>query len=142
MRAFLTGGTGFIGGHLVRRLLARGATVRCLVRESSSLARLRDLPVELVRGDLTDAGAVTGLERELVQLQRSLAEKGLTDARIALRALPSALASEGRMESRMESREQERGSRGSEREHEHESGERPSSRGSQQHRHHRQGGSR
>jgi ornithine--oxo-acid transaminase len=51
----VTGGTGFIGGHLVKRLVADGYQVRCLVRPTSDTSALEKLPVELVRGDLTDA---------------------------------------------------------------------------------------
>ncbi|HEY9904581.1 MAG TPA: hopanoid-associated sugar epimerase [Candidatus Sericytochromatia bacterium] len=52
MRAFVTGGTGFIGANLVRLLVQEGYQVRALVRPSSCLDNLRDLDVELVKGDL------------------------------------------------------------------------------------------
>ncbi|HEY9232047.1 MAG TPA: NAD-dependent epimerase/dehydratase family protein, partial [Blastocatellia bacterium] len=35
MKALVTGGTGFVGSHLVRRLLERNVEVRCLVRAAS-----------------------------------------------------------------------------------------------------------
>ncbi|MCX6136280.1 MAG: NAD-dependent epimerase/dehydratase family protein [Ignavibacteriales bacterium] len=50
--AFVTGGTGFIGSHLVEQLLSRGYTVRCLVRDTAKPGYLRNLPVELYHGDL------------------------------------------------------------------------------------------
>jgi dihydroflavonol-4-reductase len=52
IRAFVTGGTGFIGANLVRLLVQEGYQVRALVRPSSCLDNLRDLDVELVKGDL------------------------------------------------------------------------------------------
>ena len=55
MKAFVTGATGFVGAHITRALLERGATVRCLARESSRLDLLERLPIDVVRGDLTDA---------------------------------------------------------------------------------------
>jgi dihydroflavonol-4-reductase len=54
LRAFVTGGTGFIGANLVRLLLQEGYQVRALVRASSNLDNLRDLDVEVVKGDLND----------------------------------------------------------------------------------------
>jgi dihydroflavonol-4-reductase len=55
---FVTGGTGFVGAHVVRVLLARGRTVRCLVRASSRLANLEGLPVEIVTGDVADPASL------------------------------------------------------------------------------------
>lgn len=60
----VTGGTGFIGSHLLERLAASRARVRCLARKSSSRRYLPGSGIELVYGDLlTGAGlreAVTG----------------------------------------------------------------------------------
>ena len=54
----VTGGTGFIGSHLVEALLQRGDEVRCLVRKKSELKWLKNLPVELVEGDCTERASL------------------------------------------------------------------------------------
>ena len=54
MKTLVTGGTGFVGSHLVRELLKRGQDVRCLVRPTSRVDNLKDLPIEPVCGDLRD----------------------------------------------------------------------------------------
>lgn len=55
MQAFVTGATGFIGGAVVRQLLAAGHHVRALVRPTSDTRLLDGLQVERVTGDLSDA---------------------------------------------------------------------------------------
>lgn len=50
----MTGGTGFIGGHIVRQLVERGDKVVALVRPSSDLTPLGTLPIEIVVGDIRD----------------------------------------------------------------------------------------
>jgi len=54
----VTGGTGFIGNHIVRRLCAERFSVRVLARPTSQLACLESLPVEIVIGDLTDPASL------------------------------------------------------------------------------------
>jgi nucleoside-diphosphate-sugar epimerase len=54
MRIFLTGGTGYIGKALVRRLLASGHEVRALVRPTSVSAPLSDLGARTFVGDIAD----------------------------------------------------------------------------------------
>ena len=57
MKAFITGATGFIGGHIARKLLERGNIVTCLVRtpDSAPASRLRAQGATLVQGDITRA---------------------------------------------------------------------------------------
>jgi len=52
--ALVTGASGFVGSHIVRLLTARGRKVRALLRKSSNQAALRNLPVEIVYGDVLD----------------------------------------------------------------------------------------
>jgi nucleoside-diphosphate-sugar epimerase len=56
--AFVTGGSGFIGGHLVRRLARDGHRVRALARSDASAATVEGLGAEPVRGDLADVDSI------------------------------------------------------------------------------------
>jgi dihydroflavonol-4-reductase len=58
MRIFLTGGTGFIGGHVAAKLRARGDEVVALVRSPDKAAKLREAGCELVQGDLSDLAVI------------------------------------------------------------------------------------
>ena len=54
MKAFVTGGTGFLGRHLVELLVEAGWQVTALHRKTSDIGHLQKPEVKLVAGDVTD----------------------------------------------------------------------------------------
>jgi dihydroflavonol-4-reductase len=58
MNALVTGGTGFVGRHLIDALLRRGDSVTALVRSPGKAGGLSERGVRLVPGDLRDATAL------------------------------------------------------------------------------------
>lgn len=54
----VVGGTGELGGRVVRRLRDGGHEVRCLLRSSTDDSALREAGAEVVRGDLTEPGSL------------------------------------------------------------------------------------
>ena len=58
LKAFVTGATGFVGASLVRELHGRGWDISVLVRPTSSLDDIRDIPVQIRTGDIVDAASV------------------------------------------------------------------------------------
>jgi len=67
MMTLVTGAAGFLGSHVTRQLVARGESVRVLLRPSSSNRAIADLPLEYVTGDLRDRAsldrAASGVQR-------------------------------------------------------------------------------
>jgi dihydroflavonol-4-reductase len=66
-KTLVTGGTGFVGLHLVSELARRGDELRLLVREQSNIEPLRGIEWERASGDVTDRDSVRramkGIER-------------------------------------------------------------------------------
>ena len=62
--AFVTGGSGFIGGRLIERLTASGTSVRALARSDESAAAVEALGAEAARGDLSDRDAISAGARD------------------------------------------------------------------------------
>lgn len=63
MNVLVTGATGFVGGHLVDRLLERGDVVTALVRSPARAAPLGTRGVRLVSGDLANLAAIASAVR-------------------------------------------------------------------------------
>jgi dihydroflavonol-4-reductase len=61
--AFVTGGTGFVGGAILRRLLADGREVRALARSDTAAASIAELGATPVRGDLAEHAALVAAMR-------------------------------------------------------------------------------
>lgn len=113
MRVMITGGTGFVGSHSVRRFIEAGHSVRLLVRDREKVRRVFDphgigIPeADVIEGDIVDADSVeramAGCDAvyhgaALVDMRRKMAAKVLeTNARgvslvvggAARRGLPS-----------------------------------------------------
>ncbi len=62
----VTGATGFVGGHLIKRLIAEGYKIRCLVRDPSKASMIISAGAEPVTGDISEPEslkeAVSGVE--------------------------------------------------------------------------------
>jgi dihydroflavonol-4-reductase len=54
VRVFITGATGFVGGHVARQYAAEGACLRLLTRQTSRLDSLTGIDAEMVKGDLRE----------------------------------------------------------------------------------------
>ncbi len=64
MRVAVTGGTGFLGAHLTKKLHAQGHEPVCLVRTTSDRKHLDQLGVAQVPGSMDDPGSLDRLVRE------------------------------------------------------------------------------
>jgi NADH dehydrogenase len=78
----VTGGTGFVGSHIVKRLAMEKMKTRCLVRKGSNVGRLEELGIELAYGDLTDKEslkkALVGVETVIHLIGIIVERKGVT----------------------------------------------------------------
>jgi uncharacterized protein YbjT (DUF2867 family) len=87
----LTGVTGKIGGETAKQLIAKGASLRALIRDEAKAADLKAAGVDLVVGDIADADAVRrgldGVEKAFLLLangeQQEANEKQFTDLAVA-----------------------------------------------------------
>jgi nucleoside-diphosphate-sugar epimerase len=77
LKALVTGGTGFIGSHLVEALLQRGIQVRCLLRKKSNLKWLTGFPIETAFGECGDQ---TSLEEAVKDVDQIFHLAGVTKA--------------------------------------------------------------
>jgi nucleoside-diphosphate-sugar epimerase len=62
--AFVTGGSGFIGGRLIERLVGDGVQVRALARSDTSASAVQARGAEAIRGDLADVDAIIAGARD------------------------------------------------------------------------------
>jgi nucleoside-diphosphate-sugar epimerase len=79
MRVLVTGGTGFIGNHLIAELAARGCQVRCVVRETSDRRPLAAYGVDYVVGSLNNRAALQHAVQDVTHLFHLA---GVTKARV------------------------------------------------------------
>jgi len=58
MKVFITGGTGFIGTYLVKRLTQTQHELHCLARETSDISFLKEVGADIISGDVTDKASL------------------------------------------------------------------------------------
>ncbi|MBZ0253564.1 MAG: NAD-dependent epimerase/dehydratase family protein [Candidatus Methylomirabilis sp.] len=77
MKTLITGATGFLGGHIAEKLVARGREeVRALARPTSDTRRLRKLGVEVVEGDVADPASLERAMRGVERVHHAAAKVG------------------------------------------------------------------
>jgi dihydroflavonol-4-reductase len=81
-KTLVTGGTGFVGVHLVRELARRGDELRLLVRERSNMDLLEGIEFERVTGDVTDRDSV---RKAMKDVERVFHVAGTTSMRTRAR---------------------------------------------------------
>jgi nucleoside-diphosphate-sugar epimerase len=64
-RALITGASGFLGGRLAQMLAAQNIPVRIIVRNSSNLKHVANLPIDIIRAELTDSAALASGLRDV-----------------------------------------------------------------------------
>jgi dihydroflavonol-4-reductase len=79
-KTLVTGGSGFVGSHVVRELAGRGDDLRLLARRTSNLDHLEGIEFERATGDVTDRRAV---RREMRGVERVFHVAGRTSLRTA-----------------------------------------------------------
>ena len=79
-RVLVTGGTGFVGSHLVDLLLRKGYDVTCLVRDPARLQWLTGLNVRIMQGDCAQPESLVSAVRDISHIFHVA---GLTKARRA-----------------------------------------------------------
>jgi nucleoside-diphosphate-sugar epimerase len=65
MKALVTGANGFTGSYLTKHLLKKGYEVRALVRKSSDISAIKNLPIEIYFADLAGNSSFTGLMKDI-----------------------------------------------------------------------------
>jgi len=66
MNVLVTGATGFIGSRLVPALSDKGFNIRCLVRKTSDISKLKELKnVDFFYGDITDPETISGAAQNI-----------------------------------------------------------------------------
>jgi dihydroflavonol-4-reductase len=101
--AFLTGGTGFVGGALLQRLVAAGYQIRALARTAAGCSLLEDAGASPILGDLSLVGPLTaaaedcelvfhvaGVNEMCSRSPRSMFETNVTGTRNVVRAAAAA----------------------------------------------------
>ena len=79
--AFVTGGSGFVGGALIRRLVRDGWTVRALARSAAAEVAVREAGAEPARGELNDGAALADGARGAEVVFHAAAKLGETGQR-------------------------------------------------------------
>jgi dihydroflavonol-4-reductase len=79
-KTLVTGGSGFVGSHVVRELAGRGDDLRLLARRTSNLDHLESIELERATGDVTDRRAV---RRAMQGVERVFHVAGRTSLRTA-----------------------------------------------------------
>lgn len=98
MHIYITGGTGFVGSSVIKQLLDRGHTVRCLTRPGSQPATIQAAGVEFHPADLLKPAAlaqgIAGCDAviHLVGIIRPFPKRGITFERLHVEATASVLA--------------------------------------------------
>ncbi|GAB4342619.1 MAG: SDR family NAD(P)-dependent oxidoreductase [Candidatus Abyssubacteria bacterium] len=81
MKVLVTGGTGFVGRHLVRKLVERGEEVRCLVRRGSAGSAVERMGAEVATGDITHYESVLDAARGIDVVYHCAAKVGVGGVR-------------------------------------------------------------
>ncbi|MBN1779923.1 SDR family NAD(P)-dependent oxidoreductase [bacterium] len=76
MKILLTGATGFLGRHIVRKLNAEGADVRALVRNTSQTAHLESSKLTFIEGNLRDRASIEKAVKNVDVIVHAATSKG------------------------------------------------------------------